>query len=388
MERGFNWYLSVLALVFSGCLEPYAPPVSGEDVDVLVVDGFLDASTGEATITLSRAVPLTASDNFPMELGALVSVTDDTGGTYPLSLTGEGIYRASGIVIDPNKQYRVQITTQTGDEYVSDLTNPIHTPPIDSVTWITDDEKLTIRVNAHDNTNQTRYFRWTFEETWSYHADVLSLYKVVDKTPEPRMPDEMIYYCWRTQPSTNIVIGSTAKLRENVISQIPVNFISKGSKKVSMKYSIQVTQRSISEEEYLYLEQLKRTTESIGGLFDPQPSQVIGNIHRVSSSSPMVVGYFGVGNTVRERIFIGIDELPLSFIDIPRTPGCYPPDTVCVNVPSNMQCALAVRDLTSSHMLGYPISQGISIVGYTLTSAKCADCRYEGGETVKPDFWP
>lgn len=377
----------VLALLLQGCLDPYSPPVSDNEVNILVVDGFLDTSEGSARVTLSKAVPLTATSTTLPEPNALVTLLDDSGSSHALSETTTGSYIATGIPIKSNAQYRIHIRTMTGSEYQSDLMGIYETPPIDSVTWITDNEKLTVRVNTHDFTNSTKHFRWTYEETWNYHAAVLSQYKVVGTQFVDRTPSEMVFYCWNTEPSTNINIGSTVRLSENIVSQQPVTYIPVGSQKLSMKYSILVTQRGISEEEYTYLDQLKKTTESVGGLFDPQPSQVPGNIRRMDSSSPLAIGYFGVGNTVKERIFISFTDLPRDFQVIYPMAGCNPPDTVCVLPSPIVNCTFTDRDLVEGIVLGSAIYSGISLVGITLTSLQCADCRYQGGVLTKPEFW-
>jgi len=381
-----KWLLSI-AILLGGCLDPYAPPVSEEDVNILVVDGFLDTSSGTASVHLSSAVPLASTEEPLAEPNAQVSLLDDNGTSYPLQEAEAGTYKVANVPITAGAQYRINIRTQAGNEYQSDLMSTHDTPPIDSVTWITDEDKLTIRVNTHDYSNQTKQFQWTYEETWNYHATILSQYKVVNRQYMDREPDEMVFYCWKTQPSTNIVIGSTERLSENIVSQQPVQYIEKASQKLSMKYSILVKQRGLSQEEYDYLDQLKKTTESIGGLFDPQPSQVPGNIQRVSPDSPLAVGFFGVGNVVQQRIFISYIDLPPDFQRSYPTAGCMPPDTVCMAPGSVKSCALTVNDLNDGMTLGQAIYKGPSLIGITLTSARCADCRFEGGVTTKPDFW-
>jgi hypothetical protein len=381
-------FLSAMVLL-GGCLDPYAPPVSDAEVDILVVDGFLDSREGSATVSLSKAVPLSSDGESTAESNATITLFDDDGASFPLHEDSLGHYSVTEVSVKTDAKYRIHIRTQFGNEYQSDLMSIYETPPIDSVTWITDDEHLTIRVNTHDFSEKTKYFRWTFSETWAYHAAVLSQYKVVGNQYVDRLPNEMIFYCWNTAPSTNIVIGSTQRLSENIISQAPVAYVPKHSQKLSMQYSILVTQRGLSEEEYTYLNQLRKTTESVGGLFDPQPSQVPGNISRLDPSSPLAIGYFGVGHTVKQRIFITAAELPQSYHgDFPRL-GCYPPDTMCV-APSAIikSCNFTVRDLTESTMLGSAIYSGISLVGITTTSRSCADCRSQGGVLKKPDFWP
>mgnify|MGYP005811536553 CR=1 FL=1 len=380
----FNRILMVLLIVVTnGCLEPYYPPIESSDVDILVVDGVLDTSTGEASVSLSRGVALSEPDSFPRIIRAFVAIEDEQGNAYPLAEAADGNYRA---VVGVNKdlRYRLHVVTSGNDEYYSDFVLPKSTPPIDSVTWDTDDNQLAIRVNTHDVTGQSRYYRWSFEETWNYHSAVLSLYKVVHKSIVPRMPEEIYFYCWRTVPSSNIIINSTARLSQDIVSQFPVQFITAGSQKFQMKYSILVKQRVISEDEFDYLEQLKKTTESIGGLFDPQPGQVIGNLHRVKPDSPLAVGYFGAGNTVTQRIFINTEKLPVAFREIWPRLGCLPPDTVCV-IPNAYQCALTSKDVNEGHILGISLDDES---GYTLTNKVCSDCRAEGGVLTKPDYWP
>jgi hypothetical protein len=383
MRKRITW-LFWMAVVTAGCLDPYFAATTPADANILVIDGFLDTSNGTATLDLSRGVSLSLPDSFPSVSGAFVSVEDALGNVHPMTEGAAGNYRATGIPIYKDAQYRLHIVTPENDEYYSTVVTPQTTPPIDSVTWVTDEDKLTIRVNAHDNTNQAKYYRWSFEETWNYHAATVSQYKVVGNSIVARQPNEITFYCWRTQPSTNIIIGSTARLSQNIISQVSIQHVPAGSQKFQIKYSILVKQRSVSEDEYNYLEQLKKTTESIGGLFDPQPGQVTGNVHRTRSDSPIAVGYFGAGNTVQDRIFISTAILPRQFREIYPRPGCYPPDTVCVTLGA-YQCILTAQDLTESHILGHSIDDDAA---FTLTTSPCSDCRYDGGVLTKPDFWP
>jgi len=375
-------------LLCGGCLDPYSPPVSDTAVNILVVDGFFDTSDGIAHVSLSKAIPLSSNDAANPETAATIKLLDHAGSSFQLHEDSAGHYSVTGVPVQSDAQYRIHIRTQQGNEYQSDLMAIYPTPPIDSIGWITDDDELTVRINTHDYTNRTKYFRWTYEETWAYHAAVLSLYKVVGTKYVDRQPDEMIFYCYKTQPSTNINIGSTERLSENIISQAPLITIAKGSQKLGMKYSMLVTQRGLSEQEYTYLDQLKRTTESVGGLFDPQPSQVPGNIQRLDPSSPLAIGFFGVGNTVKQRIFISVADLPVEYQFSPPMAGCFPPDSVCLAQTTIKICTLSEHDLNEGHMLGQPIYAGRSMVGITLTSPSCADCRLQGGVLTKPEFWP
>lgn len=375
--------LFLTLIVATGCLDPYYPYIDSTDVNILVVDGALDTGDGSASVVLSRGVSLALPDSFPRISMAFVAIEDVQGNVYPLAETSRGRYQTTGIPINPSSQYRLHVVTPEDDEYYSDPVTPMYTPSIDSVTWVTNDNVLTIRANTHDNTNQVKYYRWTFEETWYYHAAQVSQYKVVGKTVVPRNFDEIYFYCYKTEVSSNIIVGTTERLSQNIISQMPIQTITAGSKRLQSKYSIQVSQRAISQQEYDYLQELKKTTESIGGLFDPQPAPVTGNIRRVRAGAPLGMGYFGAGNITKQRIFITASEVPRQFAAIPLQLGCMQPDTVCM-VPRMYVCVAGGTDLTEAYTLGISLDQG---AGYTITSPVCADCRTEGGVTTKPDFW-
>jgi hypothetical protein len=362
----------ILLVVLAGCLDPYSPPIKTSDVNILVVDGLLDTSDGTATVSLSRGVSLAAPDYFPRVRHAYVTVEDARGNIYPLAEIDSGNYQVANISIYPDATYRLHVVTPEDDEYYSEFVSSSATPEIDSVTWITDERQLTIRVNTHDPSNQTRYYRWTYEEAWNYHASLLSMYINLGRGDlRLREPGEMIYYCWRNVPSTSIITGSTARLSQSIISQMPVQYIPVGSKRLQIRYSILVKQRAISEREYNYLQQLKKTTESIGGLFDPQPFAVTGNVVQQSPSSPTAVGYFAAGRTTQMRIYIDAFTLPRPFREIYPAFGCMPPDT-----------ADNLAYINPGQIIGLSTPKG-----YTITSERCADCREEGGVTTPPPFW-
>ncbi|MGC3944241.1 MAG: DUF4249 domain-containing protein [Chryseolinea sp.] len=204
MRNYIFWLICFVAL--ASCLDPYFPPVKSGEVNILVVDGFLDASDGTASVRLSRGVPLTDANVFPSIKGAFVAIEDASSNSYPLTEADSGRYSLSAIPISEGGKYRLHVMTSERDEYYSDYVSPLATPEIDSITYVTDDQKLTVRVNTHDDTNQARYFRWTFDETWNYHAAILSMYIVVGPGQlQGRKYDEMIYYCWNTKPSYDIL---------------------------------------------------------------------------------------------------------------------------------------------------------------------------------------
>lgn len=372
--------LWLVLLIGFGCVEPYEPPVIENGVSLLVVDGSLNTE-GKSIIKLSRSENLSETGPVPLELGAKVSFEDEGGTLYPLKEEGKGVYFLHQQTFNPTKQYRLKITTTRGKEYASEFVPIIKNPPVDSVSWaITADNGVQLYISTHDFENNTRYFRWTFEESWNYLSAYNSRFEWKDRIPILR--SENIYQCYQTKPSGKIVIGSTSGLRENIISKLPLQYIQQRSEKIRFKYSILVKQYGITKEGHDYWLQLQRNTESLGTLFDPQPSQLTGNITCKSDLSEPALGFFTAGSATEKRIFISSEFLPRARTYITPFDGCSSDTLQIVNI-----SLLSNKDLKNIFLLD-PLPGGpLPTTAYSYTSAACADCRSAGGTTIKPGFW-
>ena len=210
--------------------------------------------------------------------------------------------------------------------------------------------------------------------TWEYTANYESVYKIVKNAAVTRKPEDAIFKCWNTELSSKILIASTSRLSEAVVSQFALTFLTVGTMKLSRKYSILVQLRGVGEEEYIYWQQLQKTNENLGGLFDPLPSQVAGNIHNATDPAEVVLGYFSGAGMQEKRIFISYAELPIYLRSVIR-PFC-PQDTLLAAEIKTHNSAL----LISSY--GSP-----SIIGFTTSSNVCIDCQVSGGTLTKPAYW-
>ena len=83
---------------------------------------------------------------------------------------------------------------------------------------------LTILVNTHDDSESSRYYKWDYIETWEYHAPYPSYYTNVNKRSF-LAPEDMAQTCYKTVPSTKIVVGSTVRLNEDVVRDFPLTYI-------------------------------------------------------------------------------------------------------------------------------------------------------------------
>jgi hypothetical protein len=86
---------------------------------------------------------------------------------------------------------------------------------------------------------------------------------------------------------------------------------------LSVLYSIFVRQYALTEDGYNFLSLMQSNTESLGTIFDPQPSQLKGNIQCLTNPNEPVVGYVSAGTVQQQRIFISRNQLPPGIILLP-----------------------------------------------------------------------
>jgi len=360
----------------AACVEPYSPPTITEDADYLVVDGFLNVTTGIASVKLTRSIRLSDAIPVPAEARAIVTIENEGGEVISLSEEKDGIYQAHNLTFATSKDYRLRIKTKGGSSYTSDYVTLRQSPILDSVVWRPGPTGITFYVNAHDPLNQTTYYKYLFTETWEYRARYNSAFKKVDGRPVFRKPYEQVYTCWNSSISTQILTTSTKRLSTDIVSMFPINFIRRGSLLLGRTYSINVQQRAISQQEFEYWDLIRKTTESLGGLFDPMPSQVLGNVHNDNDSDEKILGFFSGGSVQEKRIFVLFYDLP---------------DYLLTTDQRDFICELSSVPVTHLELAGENVfveQLGQPPSAYTIGSPVCADCRTLGGDTLKPKYWP
>jgi hypothetical protein len=233
---------------------------------------------------------------------------------------------------------------------------------------------VNINVNAHDPANKTIYYRWDYVETYiihSYFDTDLKLQTVPFDTVVIITPPAQIFVCWPSDTSSTVLLGSTAKLRQDVISQSTIASIPLNSDKFAFRYSILVKQYALTADAYNYWRILKTNTEQLGTIFDAQPSGPPGNIHCITTPSEPVIGYLSVGAVSQVRIYINNSDLPFVKNIVPLSiDGCL---TGTYLFRDSVGFATYVNDVQNFIYTGrqYPIlivpARGGPIMGYEAT---------------------
>ena len=376
--------LSIIFLV--ACKKPYNPPATSSSQSYLVVEGVINSGTDSTSFKLSRTVNLTDNGVKP-ETGAILTVESDQNGSYPLIETVAGNYVAAALNLDNSRMYRLRIKTTNNKEYLSDLVPVSNTPPIDSIGFKVQNQGLQVYANTHNPVNNSRYYRWDYSETWKFHSKYQSVYEVSNGALVVRPYNEQVYYCFASDRSDNIILGSSADLSQDVIFQQPITFVSATSEKLENKYSIQLKQYALTKDAFNFWTSLKKNTEQLGSIFDAQPSQISGNIHCLTNPTEPVIGYISVTNVQSKRVFLTNNQLPFSYI------AAYPYD--CEQDSTLLFNPKTKENEVQDFIIAAPpgsvdattaITSGGFIIGYFRSSPICADCTLRG-TTAQPSFW-
>jgi hypothetical protein len=376
-----------LQILFTSCIEPFNPPKTNYEY-FIVIEGTITDSPEPQIIRISRTIPLDTILYVP-DNTAKVSILDDSGNEYLLQSTGNGEYATSwpDFQATPGQTYQLHVITENGEIIQSDPVTMMKVPDIDSVSWkITsrfNDEGqnvpgVQIYISTHDPGNNTRNYRWELEETWEFTAPYHSFYQW-SSNGWVEMRPENIYTCWTTNLPDNILIGSSAQLSDDIISEFPLLYISsEGSNRLSEEYSLLVRQYALSESSRLFWQQMKKMNEAMGSLFAPQPSAVTGNLHNISNEGEPVIGYFDASEVKETRIFIPKEELEDMNV-FSGYYGCTKDTLLMFEIPHyDLKSHTNPIDEVKNDM-GFT-------VGFTISNIECTDCTLHG-TNIKPDFW-
>src|SRR6202011_3920054 len=119
-----------------------------------------------------------------------------------------------------------------------------------------------------------------------------------------------------------------------------------------------------------------KNTESLGSIFDAQPSELVSNIECLSTPGKQVIGYISAGTVRQERIWISNADVPdWDYVNVCPYMPVFPADSIQERYQFN-------------YFGRVPVDPGGPTGGWEGQLVICADCRLQGGVTYPPPFWP
>lgn len=369
----------ILTLCFS-CIEPYEPKLE-ESQELVVISGMITDQPGLQTVSISRSAPYRYPEFQPLEQ-CIVTVCDQEGNMIYYSDEGDGVYVAEvpDNYLEAGDAVSLHVITSDMKEYRSSYDTILSCPGLDSIYWeqgvleTADPERslpgIQFYLDMSGDPSDARNIIWRVDETWEYWAALFGTHRWWGDWTE-KFRSNVIFKCWKNFPLDQFYTGTTRYLASNKMERVALNFVSNETDRLKISYSLHVQQQSLSGSAYSYWKRMFDQSVESGGLYDKQPASVVGNIYSVNNPDEVVLGYF-YGAQVREkRIFVHNDKL-FDF-NIPHIQCEYEPISV----------------IWSWEHIDYPVyiySPGPFQPSFT-GPQECFDCRLQGGDTIRPEYW-
>jgi len=370
----------IAGIMLNSCISSYESEIDNEP-DLISIEGSLIKGESEQTVLVSKTSSI-LYPRFNAVVGCNVTLLDELDNAYSYHETTMGNYTLDipDEELVTGRNYMIRVITSEGEVYESDFEMLKPGIEVDSLYYAIEDgvdaitgypySGVQFYLDVKAPENESRYFRWTLEETFEYTSFGPISYYYMDITLTPVYPPDewAVYQCWKGGPVTGLFQTSTMNLMENEKKKIPLNYVSNQTERLRIKYSLLVNQFSLSENAYNYFEENRIATEESDGLYTRQPRQPISNFQNINDQSERVLGFFWVSTKTSRRIFV--------------------PRVESMDVQPEA-CAYWEFDPMEDGEGPFPVyifddkSRGKKYVSYYT----CFDCTKRGGSSIKPVFW-
>lgn len=381
MIKKINIVLILAVLILSSCKDEFWPDL-GDYENIIVVDGEITNEPGPYEVRLSVSTSV-QNPEFTPYTGARVQIIDSEGVSETLTEVSPGHYQTSengmqGVV---GNAYKILIETKgkTLESEFQTINEPVGIKNIYAKTEdrATENEYYALfgyqfYLDTETAKSDTTFFLWRMYGTYKYQSDFLIRY-IWDGRLIPFPQPDSLYTCYNDDNIDGFITMSTAGLSAPVITGLPLNFVNTETRKLSMRYSLNVKQYSLNRNAFHYFDAIRSVNSDQEALYTEQPYQVRGNVYNTKNPDELILGYFLVGGVSEKRIY--------------------------VDRPSQVEfhygvCELTRRDFEAFGFIGWtdPVSWPLFVTtspngSRALPPQGCMDCREQGGEPVVPDFW-
>lgn len=385
-------------MIIISCTDPYKLQTNTFE-EALVVEATITNELKSQQVKISRTYRF--EDNGPtFESGAEVFITDNEGNQYDFE-EQSGVYvSTSEFQAIPGRTYRLNITTNDGQSYISSTETLTTVNEMESVipTVVTKDGQrgVQINVNSFDPVNTSKYYRYEYEETYKIISPYWDSDRAILLPPEvpgnhqeiglvPRTGETKT--CYSTEYSNEIILTSTIGFSEDRVN-FPVRFISNQNSIITHRYSILVRQYIQNLASHTFYKTLKALSGSENILSQNQPGFFYGNLKSVDNPNEKVIGFFEVSSVSSERIFFNYEDL------FPGEPA--PPYFVDCEIKSFWFCFISANPdcrgnqllsaIGSNDLLYFDDYYNGSYPVYKMVLPPCGDCTTFSSNIIPP-FW-
>lgn len=308
-------YLHIISviIVLSGCIQPYETDYKNTQKEI-VIAGSVTTEQVPHLISVMETFPVDYSLDNPNYVdqwieGATVQLKRGDGQTYLLEEVAPGRYMTDTALLKPQvgETYQLLVSDTPYGDFVSLESTILPPVEIDSISY---EYNPYLILNAFGNNelkdlfdfkihfelpSVNTGFRYEWLGLYEYRTQLDGGCNINLENPvtrcfiEERSNGFLRLFNPRGLPSGYAVDGYT------ILSLDP-------NRRFQYQYDLEIRQLSIDENAMSYWEKIATTYEEIGGLFDPIPSSIRGNIYNVDQPDQYALGYFEVASISKRRV--------------------------------------------------------------------------------------
>ena len=378
--------LAAALLAAAACIYPYEVDFHQGSELPLVVEGDIHIG-GITTVKLSYVKPFGTEES----AGGSVLATGYIEGEDGTRVEG---YQLNTLTFDTsqlrqNQRYRLHLETlnaqthSVANVFESDWLSPAPAPTIDGLSYSYHPEYEELWIGLSMHTHGSHHFRWSFSETWEYHSDVSTWFEYKPETRTVGYYDRTnLYYCWKSDNSSQINIFSTANQTEDRFEELAFYTIPLNDRRLQVLYRIKVQLEGMSENAYNYWYNMQQNSEGQGSIFSPTPSEMASNVHCISNPDVQVMGYLNAA--VQAEATMYYDNELNDYYKPGRRMNLFEQQ---VSVSQLDSMAFWYRQGYLPYQAVYE-TMSADPTHYMWGLKQCIDCRELGGTKTKPADWP
>lgn len=308
--------LAAVAVGAFGCVDPISLEIEGED-DRLVVQADVVQGDGPHTVLLSLSADFERGlDALQRPVtGARVTVTPEGEGPVLFPEQSPGFYRpAPGALTGTVGQtYRLRLELADGRVFES-TPQTMQTPvPIErAYTELRTDSvatgrtvvaipRITLLAEADDPEGEANFYRWVWRG--QFEALVCSNGFCTD----------VIETCYFDRTGRSLIELAEDRLVDGgtLTDQLVATFTyPEDAFPFVRAYALEVEQQVLTPEAFTFWQQVRDTRDRTGGLFDPPPDVILGNVRNVADERDYALGTFTVTASTRKGTCARLGDFP------------------------------------------------------------------------------
>ena len=307
--------LALLLCTTGGCVEQIDLPGTSLGGPKIVVQGKLvTGDTVYVQVRVDRAADF-AIRSLPEPItGAQVVISSGDSQQLELFESKPGHYGLGSdqltLPLNYGAQYRISVDLMDGTHYQSNWETLLPAPQPDSVSIEIINREFLNRDNQRESSDFVRFSVHTSLELGAIEKSFLkwnlkSIYRLDETAPVGSIPGPGPSTCFITRGISldEVLVFNGNESNDDRLSGF---FIAEEEvdSRFSLGFLLIVTQESLNEGAFNYWDQVSNTVGLSGGLFEPSPGKIRGNIINLDDPQEDVFGYFYVTEQKMVRRFV------------------------------------------------------------------------------------